>query len=612
MRRALLALALVAATAVAVSGAGDVYQAGVVKVEFQGKSPNFYVYPNTTKDNTTYLAMRISKIEEYDASGAKVAKHTITSLAAADPTYNVTTHLADNGGGNKTLMTKIEMSVDPYSRQGFDGACSAKHRHLLEENPGRHLTAAGLGTTKFKVVMFLAGNDTAVFPYGNGTNVTIPKGGFKFNIEVIEWPFCSADNWLWAQIDMDVKGTPANVTTNTSSDGSRNMYITVGDDTAKIAFANYSYPVWNGTRQIPVTVTVDSSVIQMKLKNPSPNNTLYYDPSVQIIQGAAKTDTTTGGTNTGGTNNGGTNTTGGTNNNGGGQQTGGTDKPGSIVAGETKVEFQGKSPNFRVYPNTTQDSGMYFAMKVSKIEERDASNNKVQKHSVESLASADAVYYAYETTWVQNNKTIKATVVDISVDPYTRNGFDGSCSTTLVPSAGPGLTWFTFRLYLNFNDSVVIPYGKDKNISVPKGGMKFNFEVEEWPFCGNDNYLAVQVDLDVKGVDSSGMTSSTNGDGSKTLAITVGNNTAKLNFPNYAYEAQNGTRQIAVGIDVDTTGKSSLLVRLKNPQPNTTVVYDPTIIVESGTTGGNPGAAAGVRVTFWTLLAAAFLAVLLL
>lgn len=59
-----------------------------------------------------------------------------------------------------------------------------------------------------------------------------------------------------------------------------------------------------------------------------------------------------------------------------------------------QVELVGKSPNFLVYPNTSNPD-VFLMMKFSKLEEREVGGGKVNIHSITSLASAGKSSYLF-------------------------------------------------------------------------------------------------------------------------------------------------------------------------------------------------------------------------
>ncbi len=78
----------------------------------------------------------------------------------------------------------------------------------------------------------------------------------------------------------------------------------------------------------------------------------------------------------------------------------------------------------------------------------------------------------------------------------------------------------------------------------------------------------------------------------KILSVPIGGNiTSNIYFANTAYEAANGNRSMDVGVSLDSTGgKSTVVLKLPNPTPNTTVYYDPTVTnTQSGATDSSNG-----------------------
>ncbi|KAG2451049.1 hypothetical protein HYH02_004317 [Chlamydomonas schloesseri] len=318
------------------------------------------------------------------------------------------------------------------------------------------------------------------------------------------------------------------------------------------------------------------------------------------------------------------------------------------------VRFLGQSPNFQIYPNTSRPE--FLQLRFSKIQERDASGALVQGHAVTSLASADPYWMSGNVTAADGTNYTYVTMV---LDPRTRQSFSATCpnaSATASASAGgsgsgstggasasananvaghhhrrllrlnqaaaerrslatdpndPIAPLFKVTVFFGLDNSTTFPFGKDKTVSVAKGGLKFNVEYMRWPFCSVNNTLSLEIDLAVKNAGAANTSVSTGADGSKTLAVALSNDTASnITFANYAYEAQNGTRSMAVGVNLTTTGSgasaaSTVVLTLPNPAPNASAYYDPTVTAAYSTQGG---AAAGMRVGLWGALAALLLA----
>ncbi|GIL77352.1 hypothetical protein Vretimale_2812 [Volvox reticuliferus] len=281
--------------------------------------------------------------------------------------------------------------------------------------------------------------------------------------------------------------------------------------------------------------------------------------------------------------------------------------------GSTRVRFLGKSPNFQIYPNTSLSS--YLQLRFSKFEERDSSDKKVQGHSVESLASADPAWTAGNTTLSDGTNL---TYVRMTLNPANRTGFQADCSGNsagrrmlAAPSTSTNATVIV-TLYFGLDQNTTFPYGLNKTVSVSKGGLKFNVEYSDWPFCNVNNVLGMEIDLLVKGDAAAQANVSTATDGARVLSVPLGDNTtSNIYFANYAYEAKNGTRNMSVGVSLASSdGKSTVTLRLPNPAPNTTAYYDPTVTVS--TESGQGGSAKGIQTTLWSTLLATLLSALLL
>ncbi|GLC42626.1 hypothetical protein PLESTM_001358000 [Pleodorina starrii] len=191
----------------------------------------------------------------------------------------------------------------------------------------------------------------------------------------------------------------------------------------------------------------------------------------------------------------------------------------------------------------------------------------------------------------------------MALNPADRNGFSMSCpGSSTVPAVNASVV---VTVYFGFDQNTTFPFGKNKTVSVPKGGLKFNVEYSNWPFCNDNNILGMEIDLLLKGDEAAQANVSTASDGSQVLTVPLSNDTTtSIYFANYAYEAKNGTRNMSVGVSLATSGgKSTVTLKLPNPSPNATVYYDPTVTV----TTTSPGGAAGIRAAMWSAVLAVLL-----
>ncbi|KAG2454911.1 hypothetical protein HYH02_000741 [Chlamydomonas schloesseri] len=290
----------------------------------------------------------------------------------------------------------------------------------------------------------------------------------------------------------------------------------------------------------------------------------------------------------------------------------------TYTAGSTQVVLVGKSPNFRIIPNTSNPD-VYLAMKFSKLEEREVGGGKVTIHSITSLASAAPTFDAtvVEAKKKGSNDKINITKVTMSVDPASKQSFQISCDKTKGKPASETSSNITFAvvMYVGITEDVQFPYGVDANnntlyTDVAKGGMKFNILFNNWVFCNSTNYLNLDIDLTVKGNVS--VQPSVSG---RSLTMDIGGGAATMQFADYALPAFNSStsNKIAVEMPSITAGNSSAptSIALKLPNPNgPSFYYDPTVTA-TFTTGGGGGAANAARVSFWAAAAAVLLSMLM-
>lgn len=135
-------------------------------------------------------------------------------------------------------------------------------------------------------------------------------------------------------------------------------------------------------------------------------------------------------------------------------------------------------------------------------------------------------------------------------------------------------------------------------------------EYANWPFCGPNNTLSVDINMNIQGGEAASINQTSNSDGSKVLSVPMTNTTAaNITFADYGYESANGTRKMPVSVAFKNkdANNAAVTLRMPNPSPNNTFYYDPTVILT--TYGGDNGAASGVRTTVWAVLGAVLLSV---
>ncbi|KAG2440158.1 hypothetical protein HXX76_004271 [Chlamydomonas incerta] len=291
------------------------------------------------------------------------------------------------------------------------------------------------------------------------------------------------------------------------------------------------------------------------------------------------------------------------------------------TAGTTKVELLGKSPNFLVYPNTSNPD-VYLAMKFSKLEEREVGGGKVNIHSITSLASADPSFSAtlVEVKKKGSNDKVNVTKITMTVDPASKQSFQISCDKTKGKPASETSSNITFSviMYVGITDDVQFQYGVDTNnntlyTDVAKGGMKFNVAFNNWVFCTSTNYINLDIDLSVKG-NVSVQPSVSGGN----LTMDLGGGKATIQFADYALPTFNSSSSNKIAMKVPTitagNGSAATSIALQLPNPNgPSFYYDPSVTVSATTTGtgGGGGAASAARVSFWAAAAAVLLSMLM-
>ncbi|PNW84634.1 hypothetical protein CHLRE_03g152300v5 [Chlamydomonas reinhardtii] len=289
------------------------------------------------------------------------------------------------------------------------------------------------------------------------------------------------------------------------------------------------------------------------------------------------------------------------------------------TAGTTKVELVGKSPNFLVYPNTSNPD-VFLMMKFSKLEEREVGGGKVNIHSITSLASADPVFNAalVEVKKKGSNDKVNVTKITMTVDPASKQSFQISCDKTKGKPASETSSNITLSviMYVGITEDVQFPYGVDDNnntlyTDVAKGDMKFNVALNNWIFCTSTNYINLDIDLSVKG-NVSVQPSVSGGN----LTMDLGGGKATIQFADYALPTFNSStsKKIAMKVPAITAGNGSAptSIALQLPNPNgPSFYYDPSVTVTATAGNGGGGAASAARVSFWAAAAAVLLSMLM-
>lgn len=116
---------------------------------------------------------------------------------------------------------------------------------------------------------------------GNET-IFVPKDGLKFSIEVSDWPFLSADNFLQFGVDLRVQkgdGTDATLQSGSGTpNGPRNQRFDLGDG---LSLDAPSTAVIDGMQaDIVSTMDVSSNRQSLDWTFPAFESTLYYDPFI--------------------------------------------------------------------------------------------------------------------------------------------------------------------------------------------------------------------------------------------------------------------------------------------------------------------------------------------
>lgn len=209
-----------------------------------------------------------------------------------------------------------------------------------------------------------------------------------------------------------------------------------------------------------------------------------------------------------------------------------------------RVEFTGKSPHFRFYPDAAVNE-TYLWVKFSKVEELTADGKGVNGHKISSLAATDATY-AWGTEEVSG---VNVTFVTVSIGRFALgNSWRDDCSGVPALANSTNMV-ITVKAMFGFGQNLTVPYGYNNTLGVLANSMKFNIEASDFPFCNVTNRLSIQLKLgiNVGQVEKPYWVAGRAEDGTTETVVPVTRSlAAELEFPDYAFDAVNGTNLINV------------------------------------------------------------------
>jgi hypothetical protein len=165
----------------------------------------------------------------------------------------------------------------------------------------------------------------------------------------------------------------------------------------------------------------------------------------------------------------------------------------SVTVGNITTKVKGQSGKIAVYRGMNESDGITITFDA--IEEIDTNDVKIQSHSYNNFAQLTFTFSNPEnTTYIDSNVTV------------TQFSF-----TSSITIEGTTAT-LTSYVFIFTSDGNITVDGKSEEVMA--GDMKFNAEIENWPFCntcqkGNQQYTGKYLDfsVEIKGKKSPNATS---------------------------------------------------------------------------------------------------------
>jgi hypothetical protein len=250
---------------------------------------------------------------------------------------------------------------------------------------------------------------------------------------------------------------------------------------------------------------------------------------------------------------------------------------GITTPGGVRVDLVGQSGQIKLTP---QNATSFTKLKWSKLEEIDANNQVLQ--SVNNFASEKLMEWGAPREGMYNGTV--ATLVTLNGSITVGNGNNAK-------TAQLEITVYVFKtevIVINGNTTVV----------VPKDNIKFDVNINNWPFVSNKSRLTFGVNLESQGGRLTATSSDTTTGTSAANKVTFG--------PGNIVSPKNA---LVDGVDTPITvtfDSASSTLTWNFPYFASSLEYDPTMAAEATTTG----TASLCQPTFWIGALLAALAVL--
>lgn len=275
------------------------------------------------------------------------------------------------------------------------------------------------------------------------------------------------------------------------------------------------------------------------------------------------------------------------------------------VTDGVRVVAVGKKPQFRISPGTGNSS---FQIRFGKVFEINSAGQPVAGHMVASMAD-EMQSFSYGGAKLGSLDNV--TYVSMSLSLAAAKGFQLACpnGSALVNASLASLASSSIKvtMYLGIANATTVPYGAGNTLAIPADATKVNVESANWPFCGANNSLVVELEIQVNDKDAqpgqlgrkdpqmpppanattvassalaqamgnSSAGNSSRGRPEKRASFDLGNSIqAQVDLPTYAFDAVDGAVNYTVGVDLKVEGGKTK-VALSFPA-HTTLFYDPT------------------------------------
>lgn len=166
-----------------------------------------------------------------------------------------------------------------------------------------------------------------------------------------------------------------------------------------------------------------------------------------------------------------------------------------FVNSNVKVGMVDNSAHVRIFASPTSDQ--YFAVRLGKIIEVDASGNELTQHSITSFSDISITAGGMQGTsgWAWVGASL-ASYIKLSL-PLSAVSFSAcpgaAASRKMLTSSGVD-GFVNMTVFYNITSDTTVQYGGN-SVPVAANATKINIEANGWPFCSPSNKLRVRMVL---------------------------------------------------------------------------------------------------------------------